>query len=89
MEVFKNDPKFTPRPKILQLFQLTKIHLKNIFFRAENCYVYIDDERRVEKKLQKKSLECSSINVAEKSNQTEDWLLHPTGYVFQFDAQKA
>ena len=28
------------------------------------------------------------INVAEKSNQPKDWLLHPTGYVFQFDAQK-
>ena len=28
--------------------------------------------------------DCSSINVAEKSNQPEDWLLHPTGYVFQF-----
>ena len=33
--------------------------------------------------------DCSFINVAEKSNQPEDWLLHPTGYVFQFDAQKA
>ena len=32
--------------------------------------------------------DCSSINVAEKSNQPEDWLLHPIGYVFQFDAQK-
>ena len=31
----------------------------------------------------------SHINVAEKSDQPEDWLLHPTGYVFQFDAQKA
>ena len=29
------------------------------------------------------------IDVAEKSNQPKDWLLHPTGYVFQFDAQKA
>ena len=29
------------------------------------------------------------INVAEKSNQPKDWLLHPTGYVFQFDAQEA
>ena len=28
--------------------------------------------------------DCSSINVAEKSNQPEDWLLHPIGYVFQF-----
>ena len=28
------------------------------------------------------------IDVAEKSNQPKDWLLHPTGYVFQFDAQK-
>ena len=33
--------------------------------------------------------DCSSINVAEKSDQPKDWLLHPTGYVFQFDAQKA
>ena len=33
--------------------------------------------------------DCSFINVAEKSNQPEDWLLHPIGYVFQFDAQKA
>ena len=32
--------------------------------------------------------DCSSINVAEKSDQPEDWLLHPIGYVFQFDAQK-
>ena len=32
--------------------------------------------------------DCSSIDVAEKSNQPQDWLLHPTGYVFQFDAQK-
>ena len=31
----------------------------------------------------------SHIIVAEKSDQPEDWLLHPTGYVFQFDAQKA
>ena len=29
------------------------------------------------------------IDVAEKSNQPKDWLLHPTGCVFQFDAQKA
>ena len=28
--------------------------------------------------------DCSFINVAEKSNQPEDWLLHPIGYVFQF-----
>ena len=28
------------------------------------------------------------VDVAEKSNQPEDWLLHPTGYVFQFDAEK-
>ena len=28
------------------------------------------------------------INVAEKSNQPKDWLLHPTGYVFRFDVQK-
>ena len=28
------------------------------------------------------------INVAEKSNQPEDWRLHHTGYVFQFDARK-
>ena len=33
--------------------------------------------------------DCSSIDVAEKSNQPEDWLLNPTGYVFQLDAQKA
>ena len=33
--------------------------------------------------------DCSFINVAEESNQPEDWLLHPIGYVFQFDAQKA
>ena len=32
--------------------------------------------------------DCSNLNVAEKSNQPEDWLLHPIGYVFQFDAQK-
>ena len=31
----------------------------------------------------------SSIDAAEKSSQPEDWLLHPTGFVFQFDAQKA
>ena len=29
--------------------------------------------------------DCSSINVAEKSDQPEDWLLHPIGYVFQFE----
>ena len=28
------------------------------------------------------------INVAEKSTQPKNWLLHPTGYVFQFEAQK-
>ena len=33
--------------------------------------------------------DCSSINLAEKSDQPEDWLLHPTGFVFKFDAQKA
>ena len=31
----------------------------------------------------------SHSNVAEKSDRPQDWLLHPTGYVFQFDAQKA
>ena len=30
--------------------------------------------------------DCSSIDVAEKSNQPQDWLFHPTGFVFQFDA---
>ena len=29
------------------------------------------------------------INVSEKSDEPEDWLLHPTGYVFQFEAKKA
>ena len=28
------------------------------------------------------------INVAENSNQPKDWLLHPTGYVFEFDARR-
>ena len=32
--------------------------------------------------------DCRSIKVAEKSNQPEDLLLHPVGYVFQFYAQK-
>ena len=32
--------------------------------------------------------DCSSIDAAVTSNQPRDWLLHPTGYVFQFDAQK-
>ena len=30
----------------------------------------------------------SHISVAENSDKPEDWLLHPIGYVFQFDAQK-
>ena len=33
--------------------------------------------------------DCSSINVAETSDKPKDWLLHPTGFVFQFDAEKA
>lgn len=29
-----------------------------------------------------------AIDLAEKSTSPEDWLLHPTGIVFQFDAKK-
>ena len=30
--------------------------------------------------------DCSSIVTAEKSDQPEDWLLHPTGHVFNWEA---
>ena len=33
--------------------------------------------------------DCSSINLAEKSDKPENWILHPSGFVFKFDAQKA
>ena len=31
--------------------------------------------------------DCSTINWAEISDQPADWLLHPTGITFKFDAQ--
>ena len=31
--------------------------------------------------------DCSSINLAETSTKPEDWLLHPTGITFRFDAK--
>ena len=32
--------------------------------------------------------DCKSINLAAKSEKKKDWLLHPVGYVFRFDAKK-
>ena len=31
--------------------------------------------------------DCSTINLAETSDQPKDWLLHPTGITFKFDAK--
>ena len=31
--------------------------------------------------------DCSTINLAETSDQPADWLLHPTGITFKFDAK--
>ena len=31
--------------------------------------------------------DCSTINLAETSDQPKDWLLHPTGITFEFDAK--
>ena len=31
--------------------------------------------------------DCSAIHLAETSDQPEDWLLHPTGITFNFDAK--
>ena len=33
--------------------------------------------------------DCSSIDKAENSNEPKNWLFHPVGYVFKFDAKKA
>ena len=33
--------------------------------------------------------DCSSIDKAENSNEPKNWLFHPVGYVFNFDARKA
>ena len=32
--------------------------------------------------------DCSTINLAETSNKPEEWLFHPTGITFKFDAKK-
>ena len=31
--------------------------------------------------------DCSTINLAETSDQPENWLLHPTGITFKFEAE--
>ena len=31
--------------------------------------------------------DCSTINLAETSDQPADWLLHPTGITFKFDVK--
>ena len=31
--------------------------------------------------------DCSTINLAETSDKPEQWLLHPTGITFKFDAK--
>ena len=33
--------------------------------------------------------DCSSIDKAENSNEHKNWLFHPVGHVFKFDAKKA
>ena len=33
--------------------------------------------------------DCSSIDKAENSNEPKNWLFHPVGHVFKFDAKKA
>ena len=51
-------------------------------------YIFQNKNIRLPATISSLEPDCSSINLAEKSNQPKDWLLHPIGYVFQFNAQK-
>ena len=49
-------------------------------------YIFQNKNIRLPATISSLEPDCSSINLAEKSNQPKDWLLHPTGCVFQFHA---
>ena len=46
-----------------------------------------NDEKRMPSNARSLRPDCSTINLAVTSDQPKDWLLHPTGITFKFDAK--
>ena len=55
---------------------LTKIH-----------QIFKNEESRLPSSAHSLRPDCSTINLAETSDQPEAWLFHPTGITFKFDAK--
>ena len=49
--------------------------------------MFQNDESRLPVAARSLRPDCSTINLAETSDQPKDWLLHPTGITFKFDAK--
>ena len=49
--------------------------------------IYQNDESRLPVVARSLRPDCSTINLAESSDQPKDWLLHPTGITFKLDAK--
>ena len=49
--------------------------------------IFKNEESRLPPRAHSLRPDCSTINLAETSDQPADWLLHPTGITFKFDAQ--
>ena len=49
--------------------------------------IFQNDESRLPSNARSLRPDCSTIHLAETSDQPKDWLLHPTGITFKFDAK--
>ena len=49
--------------------------------------IFQNNEKRLPSNARSLRPDCSTINLAETSDQPKDWLLHPTGITFNFDAR--
>ena len=52
-----------------------------------NCKIFQSVNNRLPAGITRLRPDCSTINLAETSDQPENWLLHPTGITFKFDAK--
>ena len=49
--------------------------------------MFQNDESRLPLTAHSLRPDCSTINLAEKSEKPENWLLHPTGITFKFEVK--
>ena len=69
-----------------KIFEKYSEHLNDILY---NTYqIFQNNESRLPLSASSLRPDCSTINLAETSDQPEAWLFHPTGITFKFDVKK-